>query len=386
MDLNAIREIERRAEAGEAEAQYALAAICQERREPDAARQWLERAAAQGHADALFTIAGAKLTAAEGARAACAEAVAGLEEARAKGSLAALRALAALTAAGVVNGGWPAAFALLREACERGDAAALRETAALLLDGAPDDVDGAAMLAEAARRDPLAAALVERRKRRGCAPRSGGASVDRAFSALAAPVAKTAPETISERPKVAAHRAALGPDLCDHLMGRALPRLRRQEVMLADGSTKPHPHRTAWGAGLGFGFLDLPAVFAGQTMALAAGAPYANGEALAILRYRPGEQYRPHQDYLDKDDPDLQARGQRVRTALLYLNDGYAGGETQFVFPDLRFAGKTGDVLVFDNVDEHGEPDRLARHAGLPVTSGEKWLATIWFRDRPFSG
>jgi len=30
-----------------------------------------------------------------------------------------------------------------------------------------------------------------------------------------------------------------------------------------------------------------------------------------------------------------------------------------------------------------GKPDPLSEHAGLPVTSGEKWLLSQWIRDRP---
>jgi prolyl 4-hydroxylase len=68
------------------------------------------------------------------------------------------------------------------------------------------------------------------------------------------------------------------------------------------------------------------------------------------------------------------------------LNEDYLGGETHFIAPGLKFAGKTGDILVFDNVNEKGAPDVAARHAGLPVVQGEKWIASLWFRDRPFSG
>ncbi|MEZ5921041.1 MAG: 2OG-Fe(II) oxygenase [Parvularculaceae bacterium] len=119
-------------------------------------------------------------------------------------------------------------------------------------------------------------------------------------------------------------------------------------------------------------------------MSAIAELPVKWGEALNVLRYRPGEEYRVHHDFLSPEDPELAARGQRIRTALLYLNDGYKGGETHFLEPDIRISAKAGDVLVFDNVDEKGAPDVSARHAGSPVETGVKWLATIWFRDRDF--
>lgn len=388
MSDRAFEDFEKRAEAGDADAQYALAAICAQRGLADLAQRWLHRAGEQGHADALFTLAGAILTRTEGAAEHRAEAIAGLDKARARGSLAALRTLAALTAAGLIDErGWPAALEMMREACDRGDAAAKREIAALLLEVAAGDADGAALLVEAARTDPLASALAARRKHRGMATSPGAVSLDRAFDRILTAEGGGAREEISAAPRIGAFRAAVGPDLCDHLMGTALPRLKRQEIIdPVDNKPRPHPHRTAWGAAIGFGFADLPAVFAGQRMARLAGVPYEQGEALSILRYRPGEEYRPHHDFLGAGDPDLPAHGQRIRTALLYLNEGYIGGETHFLAPDVAFAGRTGDILVFDNVNENGEPDVSARHAGKPILRGEKWLGSLWLRDRPFAG
>lgn len=387
MTAAAIQEIERRARDGDADAQYALAGILVERRQGNLARYWIEQAAARGHADALFTLAAAVLTASEGAIERRAEAVGGLMEAREKGSIAALRVLAALTAAGFVGeGGWNAAVTMLKEGCEARDAAALREAAALLFQGDEDDPDGAAMLSAAAAREKFAAALVDRRRMRNRATSSGGYSVEDAFAKIAALPLKGAPQKISERPNVTGYRGVFTADLCDHLIFSALPRMKREEVLGADGKRRVHPHRTAYGALLGFGFADLPSVMAGRRLAELAGLPYSHGEPLSILRYRTGQEYRVHHDFLGPNDPDLVAHGQRQRTALLYLNDGYVGGETHFVVPDLRFAGKTGDVLVFHNVDENGATDFQARHAGRPIEEGEKWVASLWLRDRPFCG
>ncbi len=390
MTAPTFEDMARRAEAGEAEAQYAFAAMLAERRQMDAARRWLERAAEQGHADALFTQAGSILTMTEGDVKHRVTALIGLRRAREKGSIAALRVLAALTAAGAEGkADWPLAIEMMREACEAGDPASMREIAALLLADDANDLDGDALMAEAAKQDRLAVALLSRRRLRGFAAADERFSLDRAFDRLAdAPTAlsyRAACEDLCARPRVRAFRRALSVDLCDHLISAALPRMKRQEVMGPDGRSRPHPHRTAWGAGIGFGFADLPAVLAGQHMANFAAIPYDRGEILTVLRYRPGEEYRPHHDFLDANDPDLAAHGQRVRTALLYLNDGYVGGETHFLSSGVKFAGTTGDILVFDNVDGKGAPDISARHAGMPILRGEKWLATLWFRDRPFS-
>lgn len=387
MTATSNEEFERRARAGEPGAQYALAAIFAGRRQADLARHWLEKAAAQGHADAIFTLACHRLTATEGAADHRADAVAMLEQARDLGSIAALRSLAALTAAEFIgDDGWAGALRMMREACEREDPAALREVAVLALDSHPDNPDAEAMLSAAAAKDTFAAALISRRQHRGRATRAGSYSLDRAFEQIARPGDTGEGETLSTAPRVRAWRGAAGEDLCAHLIGAALPRLKREQVLGADGQRRTLAHRTAWGAMLGFGFADLPAVAAGRRMASLAGLPYPHGEPLSILRYLPGQEYKAHHDFLSPNDPDLGAHGQRLRTALLYLNDDYAGGETHFLTIDMRFAGRTGDVLAFDNVDAGGAPDFSVRHAGRPIERGEKWLASLWLRDRPFSG
>lgn len=53
-------------------------------------------------------------------------------------------------------------------------------------------------------------------------------------------------------------------------------------------------------------------------------------EPLQILRYQPGEEYRPHYDTL------ARMQNQRVLTFLIYLNEDYDGGETLFLRPGLR--------------------------------------------------
>ena len=69
-------------------------------------------------------------------------------------------------------------------------------------------------------------------------------------------------------------------------------------------------------------------------------------------------------------------------TFLLYLNDGYEGGETDFPSAGLSFKASTGDALFFANVTREGRPDPLGLHAGRPPLSGEKWILSQWIRDR----
>ena len=50
----------------------------------------------------------------------------------------------------------------------------------------------------------------------------------------------------------------------------------------------------------------------------------------------------------------------------------------------LAFKGDVGDALLFRNATDDGRPDPESLHAGLPVTSGEKLLASRWIRQKPF--
>jgi hypothetical protein len=125
-------------------------------------------------------------------------------------------------------------------------------------------------------------------------------------------------------------------------------------------------------------------------MAAVLGAPMTMLEPFAVLNYAPGEEYGDHVDYLDPANPayaaELAQQGQRVATCLIYLNDDFEGGETEFPQLSLRFKGGKGDALVFFNADAAGRPDTRTVHAGRTPTSGQKWLLSQFFRNRPVVG
>ncbi len=115
------------------------------------------------------------------------------------------------------------------------------------------------------------------------------------------------------------------------------------------------------------------------------GSRLAACEPLALLRYQPGEEYRPHRDYLPPARlamADGQLGGQRLYTAFVYLSDVEAGGETDFPKLSVRISPKAGRAVLFRNTLADATPDPRTLHAGLPVIAGEKWLATLWIRER----
>ena len=94
---------------------------------------------------------------------------------------------------------------------------------------------------------------------------------------------------------------------------------------------------------------------------------------------------QPHFDFIDANAADyaqqIREQGQRVITFLLYLNDGYAGGETTFPKLGLVHRGSQGNGLYFINSNEDRSPDRNMQHTGSPPTAGEKWIVTQFIRD-----
>jgi prolyl 4-hydroxylase len=187
------------------------------------------------------------------------------------------------------------------------------------------------------------------------------------------PLGLPAPEQLSEDPGVWLFRGAFSPAECDFLTILAEPTYERSLVKM-DGKDVPDPIRTSDGAPIHW-LIEDPATHAiNRRLAALTGTSVEQGEPLYILRYRPGQQYHPHVDWLGEPN-------RRILTALTYLNDDYEGGETLFVKTGLRVWGQKGDTLVFRNIGRDGSFDPLSEHAGLPITSGTKYLASRWIRE-----
>jgi len=402
-----------RANAGDAGAQYALAAELSRAGRRDEAERWLKLSAENGFANALYTIATQLLNKSENAESAAKL----LERAKERGSAAAARLLGVLSAIGA---GMPKddgrALVDVLEIARGGDASAAREIACVLALRDIDDPNIASLLVASGLRDPVAAAFSLVRAKAGRRiegdlalystllqrlgyPRAGIVSapplppaagvvapdweaIARALSL--SPKVKTQPEKLAASPEVVLHRQAVAPEICEYVIAHAASRLGpslvydpTQTRMIRD------PLRTSATASLSPIDLDLALIALNRLISEVVGCAEENGEFLSILSYTSGQQYRPHLDCIPPG-PDFDASGQRVKTALLFLNDDFEGGETHFTEIDLKVRGRRGDILVFSNVKEDGMIDPAARHAGLPVKGGMKWIASKWFREKKF--
>jgi len=86
----------------------------------------------------------------------------------------------------------------------------------------------------------------------------------------------------------------------------------------------------------------------------------------AIQRTNPGEHYHWH---IDGGSHDFM---NRQLVALWYLNDvAGPGGETEFLFQDIRITPERGKLVLFPPFWTH-------EHRGVTLEKGVKYIATTW--------
>jgi len=195
------------------------------------------------------------------------------------------------------------------------------------------------------------------------------------------------PQTLSEDPLIQATPGLLSAELCDALIAKARPLLGPAPIYneLKGGNTVADVRRHS-AAQFKITDMDLVTEAICNRVCALTGLPAINAESLQVLHYTVGEYFAPHVDAWNPEfeghAATLKTHGQRAFTVLVYLNDDLEGGETEFLRLGLRHRGRKGDALMFRNVDAAGQLDPQTLHAGRPPTQGEKWLLSLWIRDR----
>ena len=240
-------------------------------------------------------------------------------------------------------------------------------------------------------------------------------------------------EVISEEPPLVIVHGFLESEYCDDIINAVLGseeessssnddaennknRLKRSTMGQEQKVSQQRTSSTAW---LHPQHCPAPLdAFSARTSNLS-GLPSNNGENLQVVRYQSGEQFQVHTDHLDSfNEMDC---GGRLATCLLYLNDSeservhstssessitsrssdddndeaFTGGETMFHHFNRAVSPRKGSALFWWNTLERPgskdydkdmflNVDRKLRHAGLPVLSGEKWVANKWLHPLPF--
>ena len=190
-------------------------------------------------------------------------------------------------------------------------------------------------------------------------------------------------EVFSSEPLVAVRNNVISPIECAYLIELAKPHIKRAGVVLDEGF-KPSEGRTGSNHWLKYDEDDVVKSI-GQRIADIVGLPLENAESMQIIHYGPEQEYRPHFDAfnlsLARGQKAAQWGGQRLVTALVYLNKVEGGGATQFPKLGITVPASPGRMVIFHNTTEDiSGPHPLSLHAGMPVEAGEKWAFNLWFR------
>ena len=183
-------------------------------------------------------------------------------------------------------------------------------------------------------------------------------------------------------PRVILFGGLLSNTECDELVTLSRARMSASQVVDKDtGGEIAHEGRTSSGFGFHRGATPLIDRIE-RRIATLLKWPLEQGEGLQILRYRVGQEYRPHYDYMDPTLPGAPAflarGGQRVASLVMYLNTPTGGGATNFPDIGLEVAAVKGNAVFFSY--DRPLPSTKSLHGGMPVTDGEKWVATKWLR------
>jgi len=220
-----------------------------------------------------------------------------------------------------------------------------------------------------------------------------GAEVWRALTAsvdLKAFVTPRPPVQVCEAPRVWLCDNFAAPELCVWLVSRSHGKLK---PALMRNATTGVSHALESRTCSDF-VIDI--VEGGVVMLLlririsaATSIPVPHMEPPQIFHYALGQEIKAHFDFLfdghHSYGRDGKYTGDRLATFLMYLNDGYEGGDLEFPSGNYSYKGKTGDGIFFAS-QRDGKPDRLSLHAAKPITRGEKYILSQWIHNQPFGG
>ena len=111
--------------------------------------------------------------------------------------------------------------------------------------------------------------------------------------------------------------------------------------------------------------------------------PVKNGESLQGQMYNENEYFKPHFDAFAGNSYKTNAgkAGNRTNTLMIYLNNNFVGGGTNFVNLNKVICPEIGKAVTWQNIDKNKNIIESSMHEGMPVSSGIKYIITSWWRE-----
>jgi prolyl 4-hydroxylase len=180
--------------------------------------------------------------------------------------------------------------------------------------------------------------------------------------------------------------SVLSKDDCKYIIEKANSLFTRSSVVGVSGSDPSRTSETAW--------IPRDDPVAQKVFSKACeltGKHMGCCEDLQVVRYKPGTFYRAHHDSCCDDSEACKnfetQGGQRVGTLLVYLNDEFTDGETHFPdHGDIKMKAPPGSAIFFRPLSSDApQCHPKALHAGLPISTGTKYVCNAWVREKNFS-
>jgi prolyl 4-hydroxylase len=170
---------------------------------------------------------------------------------------------------------------------------------------------------------------------------------------------------------------------CDYIIQQATP-LFSESKLVSGGTENIRKSETAWLPKTD----DVVEKIIRKTCTIT-NIPFEHAEKLQVVKYQPGGFYSAHYDASCddlKECVDFEKNGgQRMVTMIIYLNDDYEGGETEFPNLNQKYKLDKGGGLLFYSLEKNGNKCHpLSLHSGTPVISGKKYIANVWLREKPY--
>lgn len=270
-------------------------------------------------------------------------------------------------------------FSLLERGAGKSYPASLYFAGRTLLDEGGQDSQALARLTLAARgNDPNALRLLRGRRAPSAEPGSpvfelAPVNWTKIAEALEWPHERDLPQPVVRHaaPRVTTFNRLFTVDECEYVIARGAPFLKRRDLPSAVPGT-----RTSTTAKFGLTETDVLIQSLDALAARALGRDPAGNEIFSMIHYAPGQSYLPDGRAVAEAPPGDAVLGNLAQTMIVYLNEGYEGGESAFPRLGWRFKGRRGDALSWELRDADGRIDRRAVPEGIAPKTGEKFVLT----------